>query len=417
MGKDLSQLYRYLATAALTWILIGFATASAPYAQTVDIDHALLEDSRPQRPIVRSHPWQWLRDRLRRGNDFLKDKTGLRIGLSDTIIYQSAPYADTPHYTGVNSLDVYGTWRLVDSAWFGQGNLGFQYRDRKNWGPLTGNELAGDVGLPWGINNSGSGSYSRFNQLWWQQTMLNGRLKIQVGKIDEKTHFNQNRVASSDGRYFMMQSLVYSQTIAFPSEGLGFNLHYLLTPRINLDAGLADANGNPQNKPSNSINSFLEGDYFEAIQADFMPPMGAVWAPLGEGHYRLMGWHTAPAESHGAGGGVVLSVDQEVPRGLVPFLRVGYSPQGVYRTQTEVDWGVVSVTPLGRESDRLGIGASWAKLSSPSTSDQLALELFYRAEVVGGFQIAPDVQFVFNPALNPGVSFEPVFGIRVRAYI
>jgi porin len=393
------------------------AARSTARAQTVDIERDLVEDRRAERPIVPIHPWQWLRGKLRRGNDFLKDKTGLQLGLSDTFIYQIAPYADTPHHTAVESLDVYGAWRLVDSATLGQGDLGFQFRDRNNFGPLTGNQLADDVGLPWGVNNSGSEGYSRFNQVWWQQTMLHERLEIQVGKISEKTHFNKNRVASSDGRYFMMQSLVYSQTIAFPSDGLGFNIHYRLTPRIYLDTSVADANGNPQRKPDDSINSFLEGKYFEAFQAGFTPPMNAVSTALGEGHYRLMGWHTATTDSHGAGAGVALSADQEVPRGLVPFIRVGYSPQGVYRAQTEVDWGVVSVTPMGRESDRMGIGASWARLSSPSTADQFALELFYRTEAVAGFQITPDVQFVFNPALNPRSSFQPVFGIRVRAYI
>jgi hypothetical protein len=52
-----------------------------------------------------------------------------------------------------------------------------------------------------------------------------------------------------------------------------------------------------------------------------------------------------------------------------------------------------------------------AKLSSPSTTDQFALELFYRA-VVAGFQITP-----MSSSFNPATSFEPVFDIRIRAHI
>jgi carbohydrate-selective porin OprB len=72
------------------------------------------------------------------------------------------------------------------------------------------------MALEVGVNNSGSNGYARFNQFWWQQSMFDHRLVLQVGKIDQKTHFNANLVASSDGREFLMQSMVHSQTIAFP---------------------------------------------------------------------------------------------------------------------------------------------------------------------------------------------------------
>ncbi len=403
--------------AMLLCVIGGLSWLRDAAAQSVDVEQSLAEDRAVQRPILSIRPWQWTRKNLTRGTELIRELTRLSLGMSYTSIYQSAPEAPTPHYTWVGSYDLYGAWHLVDSASLGDGTLGFVYRDRNVWAPLTGNELAADVGLPWGINNSGSAGYNRFNQVWWQQSLMDGKLIIQAGKIDQTTHFNTNRVASSDGRDFMMQSLVYSQTIAFPANGLGFNVRYWPDPHLYVDAGLADANGDPDRKPNDSIDSFLEGHYFEAFEVGFVPDMKTISPALGEGTYRLMGWHTAEASNHGAGAGVALSADQELPNQMVPFMRVGYCPAGAGRTSTEVDWGVVSVAPFERSTDRLGFGASWAKPTAPSTGNQFAFEFFYRAQAVDGLQITPDVEFVVDPALNPNSNFQAVFGIRVRAYL
>ena len=406
-----------LATAiavVLLCLLVGIRSAGA---QSVNVEQSLTEDRAVQRPMLRVHPWRWARKRLINGTELVNRLIKLQLGMSFTTIYQGAPESPAPHYTLVGSFDIYVAWHLIDSSRVGEGTFGFVFRDRNVWAPLTGNELAADVGLPWGINNSGSEGYQRFNQIWWQQSLLKKKLVIQIGKIDETTHFNTNRVASSDGRDFLMQSLVYSQTIAFPSNGLGFNILYKPDPRLYLDFGLADANGNPDRKPSDSINSFLDGHYFEAFEIGLAPDLKTIYGGLGEGHYRLMGWHTAEAENHGAGSGVAISADQELSNGMVPFMRAGYCPAGAGRTMIEVDWGVVSVTPFERSTDRLGFGATWGRPTAPSTHDQFAFEFFYRAQIVDGLQITPDAELIIDPALSPDSTFQAVLGIRVRAYL
>jgi len=321
-------------------LLVGtLLSGTVGRAQTVDVQESLREDSHPKTPILRIHPWRFLRGKANSATDFLKDETGLSLGVSDTTIYQIDPFISTPHHTTVNTFDVLGAWNLFESRTFGEGVVGFLFRDRTNVGSLTGNTLSNNVGLPWGVNNSGSSGYARFNQLWWQQSLLDQSLVIQLGKIDEKTHFNTNRVASSDGREFLMQSMVYNQTIAFPAEGLGFNIRYEPTKRWYLDFGLADANGNPENKPNDSLNSFFKGQYFEATELGLSPELRWLWSGLGESHYRLMGWHTAHTSTHDGGGGVSLSVDQEIPHSLVPFARIGYAPAKINQTWVEVDWG------------------------------------------------------------------------------
>ena len=167
----------------LVCILGGLAGVRNAAAQSVDVEQSLTEDRAVQRPLLSIHPWRWTRIKLLRTTKLIKDMTRLSLGTSYTTIYQIAPGAPTPHHTWVGSLDIYGAWHLVDSATLGDGTLGFVYRDRNVWSPLTGNQLAADAGLPWGINNSGSAAYNRFNQVWWQQSLLGEKLLIQAGKI------------------------------------------------------------------------------------------------------------------------------------------------------------------------------------------------------------------------------------------
>jgi porin len=417
-ARNLGTEKRGVLTGIVALLLVAALLAGpAVRAQTVDVQESLSEDKLHRIPILRIHPWRFLRGKADSATAFLKDETGLSIGASDTIIYQIDPFISTPHHTTVNSLDVFGAWRLFESRTFGEGVLGFLFRDRTNVGPLTGNNLSNDVGLPWGVNNSGSTGYARFNQFWWQQSLLDQSLVIQLGKVDEKTHFNTNRVASSDGREFLMQSMVYSQTIAFPAEGLGFNIRYWPTKRWYLDFGLADANGNAQSKPNDSFHSFLKGQYFEAAELGVSPELGWLWSGLGESHYRLMGWYTAHTPAHDGGGGVSLSVDQEIPYSLVPFVRIGYAPAKINRTSVEVDSGIVSIAPFGRDGDRLGAGITWARPTATSVQNQTAAEFFYRLEVVEGLQITPDIEFIFKPAEHPTSNFEAVFGLRLRAFL
>jgi porin len=402
--------------AILTALLLELHGVHRVYAQTVDVEQALAEDYAPQHPVLSVRPWLWTREKLLHTTSRIKDLTGLSLGMQYVTMFQIAPEAPTPHYTWVGTFDFYGTWNLVHSAALGDGSLGFVFRNRNVWAPLTGTELSNDVGLPWGINNSGSEAYMRPDQIWWQQSMFDNTLVIQGGKLDPTTYFNSNRVASSDGEDFLMQSLSYSQTIAFPSAGMGFNFRYRPDPRLYIDAGMGDANGTPD-KPNGSFTSFAEGHYFEAFEIGFTPDMKTVSDALGEGHYRLGGWHSAQATNQRSGSGFALSADQELPNKIVPFLRFGYCPAGAGRTSLEVDWGVVSVAPFERPNDRLGFGATWANPTAPSTSDQFAFELFYRLQVVDGVQVTPDVEFIVNPVLNPGSSFQPVFGLRVRSYL
>jgi porin len=71
-----------------------------------------------------------------------------------------------------------------------------------------------------------------------------------------------------------------------------------------------------------------------------------------------------------------------------------------------------------KESDVPGFGFNWGRPSSETfgsgLDDQYTAEIFYRFQLLKILTITPDVQVVFNPALNPDKDVIAVFGLRAR---
>jgi porin len=134
---------------------------------------------------------------------------------------------------------------------------------------------------------------------------------------------------------------------------------------------------------------------------------------LGKGSYRLTPWHNHFFGSDGFG--VALNVDQELGReDLVAFFRFGHGDEDVTAVKTFVSGGVGFEAPFGRAHDLAGIGVAWSDPSSgEGDRDETLVELFYRVEVAQAISITPDLQFVFDPADNPGDDFAIVPGIRL----
>jgi carbohydrate-selective porin OprB len=408
----LSGTGRYVVGGVLAAVT-GANLLSTAFAQPVDIEKELTETRELEVPLFEAHPWRRFRHAWLDEMERLDRDVGLRLGTSFTTIYQHAAGVDSPNNASVGNLDIFAHWRLLDLGVFGQGAIAALFRTRANMAELNGNDLSARVGTAWGINDSGSPGYNRFNQFWWEQT-VNRTLVLKVGRLDQASLFQQNRVASSDGRQFLMQPLVQSQTVAFPSNGGGLNLRYEPSPRFYISAGFGDASGNPDVKPREGLDSFVQGKYFEAVEIGVSPDLAPRRAGVGQGTYRFMGWHTAATATHAGGDGFALSVDQEVGDGIVPFLRFGVCPDDAFRTSVELSGGIATVRPFGRPSDRAGIGATWGKPVAASRRDQFAAEVFYRLEAVEGIALTPDVELIPAPANQPRRDFVAVLGLRTR---
>ena len=62
----------------------------------------------------------------------------------------------------------------------------------------------------------------------------------------------------------------------------------------------------------------------------------------------------------------------------------------------------------------MAVGLNWSEPGDNDLDDQWTIEAFYRFQLSESFAVTPDVQLIFDPALNPDDDLLPVVGIRAR---
>ena len=100
----------------------------------------------------------------------------------------------------------------------------------------------------------------------------------------------------------------------------------------------------------------------------------------------------------------------------MPFLRGGYADDGGSLLQKSLNAGVGYNTEAF--DGLLGAGINWGEPNEdtfgPDLDDQSTVELFARLQVMRNLQLTPDIQYIRNPALNPGADQSWVLGLRGR---
>jgi len=100
---------------------------------------------------------------------------------------------------------------------------------------------------------------------------------------------------------------------------------------------------------------------------------------------------------------------------LSVFVRAGIAPADRNLVDLYADGGLICKGPFGRADDQTGIAVGYARISSaaagfdadvvrltgqfhPIRSGEAVLELTYRFQLTGWWQLQPDFQYIFNPA-------------------
>ena len=96
----------------------------------------------------------------------------------------------------------------------------------------------------------------------------------------------------------------------------------------------------------------------------------------------------------------------------MPFLRGGYSQDGAALLDGSVSVGMGRY--FNNSSNLLGFGVGWGSPAQKGLEDQVTTELFYRLQLAQNLALTPDIQVIFNPALNPDQDAIAVFSIRSR---
>ncbi|MCP4884955.1 MAG: carbohydrate porin [Flavobacteriales bacterium] len=129
-------------------------------------------------------------------------------------------------------------------------------------------------------------------------------------------------------------------------------------------------------------------------------------------------WHSDGSEVTASlpGWGISFSGTYYFENSLNPFIRGGFAKNDGTLLQKSLTAGLGYQPQSG--GNLLGFAVGWGEPNETTFSEgldnQFTAELFYRLQISKHFVVAPDIQYLINPALNPDESSIFIWGIRGR---
>jgi porin len=351
--------------------------------------------SKIDRPVYRAlQDWKKL----------LRADYGINWALEDTAIYQHTSGGIDADRAMVNTLGLFATWKIIrDPNGKDFAGLGFQGETRGNLFDDTFPEMTADLGTIWSPNDSTSDDYTKINQLWWGQRLMNGRIGYMVGKIDPGSQINGNRFAGSGNTQFFGQPYATNPARSFPDNGLGFVLAADPVEWLSVRFEMSDSDAVSTYSPFKTI----EGHWFYAGEIALKPTVER----LGQGMYRLMTYFRDTEETEEVGW--ALSADQNLSDKYGIFLRYDGNNANINAIEHLISTGFSFLAPFDRKNDQAGIGVAWTHPSDDDLRDEYSGEVYYRLQVTEGFELSASAQVVFDPSASDHDAVG-IFGLRAR---
>jgi porin len=300
-------------------------------------------------------------------------------------------------------------------------------------------------------------------ELWYEQLLLDRRLRIKLGKIDANSEFDLVNVAGD----FAHSSAGFSPTIlgfpSYPDPAVSVNLFATLlrtdAAELTLGYGLydgalgVDAVPTGSRGPSTFLSDDRSDDYVHIVQAELTwDKLRTEGAALKDGRLSLGAWrHTGDfprfdagtesgasgffataelrlfdpdrlATAHDRPPAAHPNADQldrdNPPRGLYVFAQYAWADEDVAEVAQHLGGGVVWRGPsAARPHDSLGFYASLADLSdNPAAGfekNEIALDAYYRFQLTPAVYVQPEAQYIVNPSGDPAIDDALILGVRV----
>ena len=369
------------------------------------------------------------------------EELGVSIGLGATQVYQvNARGAASTHRRAGRCAGSYDLELNVDFEKLARLPGGSMYLLAE--GSWSDGIDASSVGSLFGVNDDAGGDRAiDVTELWYEQALLDGKLRIRAGQIDLTggfecrglpSAFDGNAYANDETAQFLNGALVNNPTIPFPDNGLGVMAHLQPLEWWYLAAGVADAQADAREVGFRT--TFHEEDYFFSIfETGVVPHLPSANGAL-PGAYRVGFWYDPQPKDCFDGRGVkrddvglYLSFDQAVfkengddedSQGLGVFARYGANRGDVNEIRHFWSAGAQyqGLVP-GRDDDVLGFGVSRGHLSSRAgftSSQETAMELYYNARITPWLNVSPSVQYIFSPGGDHDVNDAVVVGLGVK---
>ncbi len=277
-------------------------------------------------------------------------------------------------------------------------------------------EHVGDIQV---LSNIDAEDFTQVSEYWYEQVLLDGRLRFILGKQDCNAEF----CALDYGADFINSSFGPMPTIpmpTFPDPALGAAVFAEAGKSLSVAAAIYDGAG--QGGTSGFNTAFDgEGGAFSILELAWKPRLKSDGAL--RGNYRAGLWyHSDELEEIGAESdppslcgnhGFYVALEQrlfksaddaEDERGIGAFVEFGWAPDDRNEIARYAGAGILLAGMIAdRDADKIGLGVAHARLSDrltdiKGTTYETAIEVFYKAQLTQWMVLQPDIQLILNPA-------------------
>lgn len=334
--------------------------------------------------------------------DKIKEEYGLAFGVDYHMLYQAASKSLGEDQAAGGIIRFYGTWELVGRDSEDKGALVFKVESRHDLGTkIVPQSLGSEVGYAGLTAVPYSNAGSLLTNLYWQQSFMKNRVAFVAGIVDATDYLNVYGLVNPWSDF---SNLAFSTdpTIPVPNQGLGAALRVMVTDKLYLLAGFADANGDPSDIGDNFKSFFNEHEYFKHLEFGWISSFENRF----EDNIHLTLWQVDERKEAQVpdGWGAAFSFSRRIKEKWLPFFRAAYADGGGGSIlERSVSTGIGYYPNV--KGDVLGIGLNWGRPSQETyggkLDDQYTAELYYRFELSPHLTLTPDLQYIIHPALNP----------------
>ncbi len=257
---------------------------------------------------------------------------------------------------------------------------------------------------------------TQLSEIWYQQTPLNEKLRVKLGKIDVNSEFCLSQNASSFLNASMPMAASNELMPTYPDPAFGGEIFVKPCDAFYAQAGIFDG-------------SLQEGVHTgeNGPRTLFGPPAdlyligeaGLLWDKAGKtGRLGLGVWHHTGTFDKFTGGttdgatGFYLTFDQTLIRenpdqaddaqGLGMFIICDHAQESIIDIDNHIAAGLAYTGLLpNRDNDVVGAGVTCAHLSDHAGFEhdaETTVEAFYKLQITPWFAVQPDLQYVIDPA-------------------
>lgn len=275
-------------------------------------------------------------------------------------------------------------------------------------------------------------------ELWYEQVLLGGVVRVKAGKIDANSEFAFTGPAGEfvNGSAAISPNLLGMPT--WPDPATGATLFVYPCERCYLGGGFfdgalgVDGIHTGRRGPSTFFSNEQSDDWYWIGEAGLT--WDAMWTlsrgRVGAGVWHHTGeWERFDGELDEGTTGFYLVAEQllwdateedaEDDRGVWAFGQYAHADESISEVGDHVAAGlVVYGTFAGREEDSAGMYVSWARLSDDEAAgfsgDEWAIDWYYEFMLTPFISLKPDVQWFINPGGDPELDDAVVGGLRVE---